>query len=45
MLNKRGAETFFFFFLWDWKVPDLTSFSVGHHCLFRQVLGSVAMHD
>lgn len=33
------------FFWSDWKVPDLSSFSLGHHCLFRQVWGSVAMHD
>lgn len=33
------------FFLLHWKVPDLSGFSVGHHCLFRQAWGSVAMHD
>ena len=43
MLNTHGAEIFLF--LSDWKVPDLTGFSLGHHSLFRQVLGSVAMHD
>lgn len=43
MLNKYGAEIFIF--LLDWKVPDLTGFSLGHRCLFTQVLGSRATHD
>lgn len=31
-----NGNTFIFFHLSDWKVPDL-SFSLGRHCLFRQV--------
>lgn len=44
MLKRCGGKSLCFL-LSDWKVPDLTGFGLGHPCLFRQVLGSVAMRD